>query len=86
MTWDRKLARALDLADGTRLRTLREAADWLIEHYDRPVTDNPNNKRDLGIMTVTHARDLLITAAASGRREDIALATDQVERVLMRRR
>lgn len=30
--WQRKFARPIRLADGTVFRTLRDAADWIIEH------------------------------------------------------
>jgi len=74
--YDRKLTRPITLADGTRLKTLKDAADFFGNQFS----------------TVTHwapleiAIEMLIAAGQSGKRADIAAATDQVEIVLRGRR
>jgi hypothetical protein len=70
--YDRHLARLLVLEDGTRLRTLKDAADAL--------TNMPNTIRAWGALE--RAIELLLVAAQSGTREDIVAATDQIEIVL----
>jgi hypothetical protein len=75
MTWDRKLSRPIALTDGRKLRTLHCAAECLIATFDG-ISHWP---------ALEHARDLLMTAADTGRRKDIAAATDQVTIVLSQR-
>ena len=76
MTWDRKLSPPITLSDGRTLSTLRSAAKCLIATFDG-ISHWP---------ALEHARDLLMTAAASGRRKDIAAATDQVVIVIEQRK
>ena len=75
MTWDRKLARTLTLGDGRSIGTLRSAAELLIARFD-------------GVThwaALEHARNLLIIAAKTGKRRDVAAATDQLVIVLSQR-
>jgi hypothetical protein len=76
MTWDRKLSRPIALSDGRKLRTLHNAAECLIATFDG-ISQWP---------ALEHARDLLMTAAETGTRKDVAAATDQVMIVLSHRR
>jgi len=69
-----KLARPLTLADGTKLVTLRDAANVLLDAA---------NVRSGGL---DNAIRLLSTAAETRKGADIAAATDAVERVLRARR
>ena len=75
MTWDRKLSRPIALSDGRTLATLRCAAECLIATCDG-ISHWP---------TLEHARDLLMTAAETGRRRDVSAATAQVTIVLSQR-
>ena len=68
--YKRKLARPLTLADGTKLVTLRDAANGLLDAA---------NVRSGGL---DNAIRLLLTAAETGKRADIAAATAAIERVL----
>jgi len=68
--YQRKLARPLTLADGTKLVTLRDAANGLLDAA---------NVRSGGL---DNAIRLLLTAAETRKGADIAAATDAVERVL----
>ena len=70
----RKLAHVVVLADGTKLVTLRDAANVLLDVV---------NARSGGL---DHAIGSLLTAAETGKRADIAAATDAIERVLRGRR
>src|SRR5262245_56480092 len=70
--YDRKLSRALVLADGRRPVTLRAAASVI---SDALGSVNPPSD------TLDHAIALLLMAARSGTREHVAAATDEVERV-----
>jgi hypothetical protein len=73
--YDRRLTRPIKLADGTRLAMIKDAANFFAKEF----------------MTVTRwapleiANQLLITAGQSGKRDDIAAATEQVEIVLRER-
>ena len=76
MTWNRKLSRPIALTDGRTLATLRYAAECLIATFDS-ISHWP---------ALEHARDLLMTAAKTGKRKDVAAATDQVAIVLGQRK
>jgi hypothetical protein len=76
MTWDRKLSRPITLSDGRTLATLRCAAECLIATFDG-ISHWP---------ALEHARDLLMTAAETGKRRDVSAATAQVVIVLNQRR
>jgi hypothetical protein len=68
MIWDRRLSRSIALSDGRTLATLRCAAKCLIATFDG-ISHWP---------ALEHARDLLITAAETGKRSDVSAATRQV--------
>jgi hypothetical protein len=70
--YDRHLARLLVLEDGTRLRTLKDAADVL--------ANMRNTVRGWGALE--RAIELLMVAAQSGTRDDLVAATDQIQIVL----
>ena len=72
--YQRKLTRHVVLADGTKLVTLRDAANGLLDAA---------NVRSGGL---DNAIRLLLTAAETGKRADIVAATDAVERVMRGRR
>ena len=76
MTWDRKLSRPITLSDGRTLATLRCAAECLIATFDG-ISHWP---------ALEHARDLLMTAAETGKRKDVAAATDQLTVILEQRK
>ena len=71
--YKRKLARVIVLADGTELVTLRHAANALLDVFGsvNARSGEPDN-----------ATRLLLLAAKTGRRPDIATATDAVKRAL----
>ena len=69
----RKLARVIVLADGTELVTLRDAANVLLDVFGSV------NARSGELDNATR---LLLIAAKTGRRPDIAAATDAVKRAL----
>jgi len=72
--YQRRLARPLTLADGTKLVTLRDAANVLL--------DAANARSGVP----DYAIRLLLTAAETRKGADITAATDAVERVLRDRR
>ena len=74
--YDRRLARRITLADGTRLKTLKDAADFFGNQFSTVTRWGP----------LEIAIEMLIAAGQSGKRDDIAAATDQVEIVLRERR
>jgi hypothetical protein len=74
--WSRPLARPLGLKSGEELVTLRDAG----ELFDRSFG---NVRRDAAI---EHAIELLMAAAKTGRKADVAAATDQVALALKLRR
>ena len=73
----RKLARVVVLADGTKLVTLRDAANVLLEVFGSVTARS-------GV--ANYAIRLLLMAAETGKRADIVAATDAAERVLLDRR
>lgn len=73
MSWTRKLARPLRLADGTTLTTLKDAGALLAERMPP----------SLQWAALDHAARLLMHAAETGKRADIEAATDQVAIVLL---
>ena len=68
--YDRKLSRTLTLADGGKLRTLRDAANVLTGERFATVTK---------WAALEAAIELLMVAATTGTRADIKAATDQLE-------
>jgi hypothetical protein len=77
LNYDRRLTRALMLADGRRLVTLRAAASVISDVLG---SEDPPSEM------LNHATALLLMAAQSGMREHVAVATDEVERVLRAQR
>ena len=71
----RKLAHVVVLADGTKLVTLRDAANVLLDVV---------NARSGG--PLDHTIWSLLTAAETRKQSDIAAATEAIERVLRDRR
>ena len=67
----RKLAHVVVLADGTKLVTLRDAANVLLDVVNAPSREGLN-----------HTIWSRVTAVESGKRSDIAEATDLIERAL----
>ena len=61
---ERRLTRVIVLKDGRRLRTLQDAADTVLTRFDRTSG------------RARHAIERLLAAAESGKRDDIATATD----------
>ena len=74
--YDRKLTRRIVLADGTRIMTLRDAANLFAERFA-----TVKSWRLLEI-----AIERLIAAAESAERDKVKAATDAIERVLRARR
>jgi hypothetical protein len=72
MPWTKKLSRPLVLNDSTRLETLSDVRDLILDRFTT-VTHNA---------VLAHAGALLLKAAATGNRADIEAATDQTERAL----
>jgi hypothetical protein len=70
----RKLAHVIVLADGSKLVTLRDAANVLLDAA---------NARSGGF---DHAIGSLLTAAETGKRADLVEATGSIERALRARR
>ena len=75
--YQRKLTRHVVLADGTKLVTLRDAANVLLDVFSS--VNAPSGVPDYAIR-------LLFKAAETGKRADIAAATDAIKRVLGARR
>jgi hypothetical protein len=69
---DRKLSRVLTIDDGTKLRTIADAAAAIERKYPPSLQWDP----------LTHAIRLLDVAATTGKKADIAAATDQLAMVL----
>jgi len=67
--WSRRLAKRVKLASGTELVTLRDAGEFVLDHFQGVKVD----------AVLECAGELLLNAAASGRRRDIAAATRQTE-------
>jgi hypothetical protein len=76
MPWDKKLSRPLVLKDGKSLETLSDVRGLFLDRFTN-VTHSAS---------LAHAAELLIKAAETGKRGDIAAATDQIELVLMNAR
>jgi hypothetical protein len=76
MPWDKKLSRPLVLKNRERLETLSDVRSLFIERF-ATVTHNA---------ALAYAGELLLKAAETGKRTDIAAATDQIELVLRRER
>ena len=71
--YDRKLARRITLADGTKLTTLRDAANLFATQFA--------SVKSWWLLELTIER--LIAAAESAERNTVKIATDSIERVLM---
>jgi hypothetical protein len=71
--YPRKLTRVLVLTDGTKLVTLRDAANVMLEVFSSVNAHSGPLDRSI---------QQLLAAAATGSRADIRAATDQIERVL----
>ena len=71
----RKLAHVVVLADGTKLVTLRDAANVLLD----VVNARSGGRLDRTVWS-------LLTAAETGKRADLVEATEAIERVLRERR
>lgn len=69
---DYKLARVITLDDGTKLRTIADAAAAIEKKYPPSLQWDP----------LAHAIRLLETAAKRGKKSDIVAATDQLAMVL----
>jgi len=69
---DRLLRRRIILADGTELRTVNHASEFIAERFDLSIEP----------AALDHALVLLGRANATGRRGDNKAATDQLELVL----
>ena len=74
--YERHLAHPINLADGTRLKTLKDAADFFGNQFSTVTGWGP----------LEIAVERLIVAGESGNREDIEAATEQVKVVLRERR
>jgi hypothetical protein len=74
--YDRRLTRRIVLDDGTRIMTLRDAANLFAERFA-----TAKSWRLLEI-----AIERLIAAAESAKRDKVKAATDAIERVLRARR
>jgi len=72
-----KLSHVVVLTDGTKLVTLRDAANVLLD------VSSSVNARPGGL---DHAIGALLTAAETRKQSDIAAATEAIERVLRARR
>jgi hypothetical protein len=75
--WSRRLARAITLKDRRQLKSLHDARTVLLDVFGSV------NARS-GV--IDHAIQLLLAAADSGKRADVAAATDAIERLLLGRR
>ena len=71
-SYDRRLTRPIKLADGTWLKTIKDAADYFAKQFSTLTAWGP----------LETAVEMLITAGESGKRDDIEAATEQVEIVL----
>jgi hypothetical protein len=69
---DRRLSRIITLEDGTKLRTIDDAAKAIERLYPPSLQWDP----------LTHAMRLLATAAETGNPKDMDAATDQLAMVL----
>ena len=74
--YDRRLSRRIVLDDGTRITSLREAANLFAERF---ATVTSWRLLELAI-------ERLIAAAESSKRDTVKIATDSIERVLRARR
>jgi hypothetical protein len=72
MPWTKKLSRPLVLKDSTRLETLSDVRALFLDRFATVTHSAP----------LAYAGELLLKAAETGKRADIAAATDQIERVL----
>jgi hypothetical protein len=72
--YDRKLARRITLSDGTKLITLRDASNLFATQF---ATVKSWRLLELAI-------ERLIAAAESAERDTVKIATDSIERVVMR--
>ena len=75
--FQRNLARTITLADGRQLKSLHDARELVLDVFGSV------NARSGAL---GHAIKLMLAAAESGGKQNIAAATDQIERVLRERR
>ena len=75
LNFQRNLTRTITLADGRHLKSLHDARTVLL--------DVPVNARSGAL---DHAIRFLLLAAETGKRDDVATATELTERVLRNRR
>lgn len=73
--YDRKLARVIVLEDGSRLRTLLDAAQLLSDKFSTVTAWG----------TLEAALEAVMRAAETGKHADVISATDLIERVLRAR-
>ena len=71
MNWDKKLPRPIALKDGRKLTTLKDAGE-LIGSFQGVLKD----------AALEHAIELLMTAAETGKKADVAAAAHQLLIVL----
>ena len=77
LNFQRNLARTITLADGRQLKSLHDARELVLDVFGSV------NARSGAL---GHAIKLMLAAAESGGKQNIAAATDQIERVLRDRR
>jgi len=73
--WSRRLAKRVTLASGSELVALRDAGEFLLASFQGVTVD----------AVLEHAGELLLTAAATGRRRDIEAVTAQTETLISTR-
>ena len=76
LNFQRNLARTITLADGRHLKSLHDARTVLLDVFG---SVNARSALD-------HAVPFLLLAAETGKRDDLAAATEQIEHVLRDRR
>ena len=67
--WSKRLAERVKLASGCELVASRDAGEFLLSNFRGVTVDG----------VLEHAGELLLTAAATGRRQDIEAAIAQTE-------
>jgi hypothetical protein len=76
MSWNKKLSRPLVLKGGARLETLSDVRALFLDRFSNIIQSAP----------IARAGELLLKAAETGKRADIAAATEQVELALRHNR
>lgn len=77
LNFQRNLARTITLTDGRQLKSLHDARELMID-----VSGSVNARSG----ALDRAIRLLITAAETGKHDDVTAATEQIEHVLRDRR